>query len=142
MSGSDRHHVTAWAGKVLTVKQRDRKSGHTLWRWTGEAPHGEASDRECRRHSCSDGSRTLPDRKLRHHDGFVKGGRGCVVDVEAHDANVWKPPLSILHQAATQHVRAACMEDDDWKAYLGKAVHLMREMANQIMLPAPHSPLR
>ena len=52
--------------------------------------------------------------------------------------HIW--PFKDLVERA--RVRAACMEDDAWKAYLGKAVHLMREMANQIMLPAPHSPLR
>ena len=46
MSGRDGHHVTAWARESLAVRKRERESGHTLWRGTGEAPHGDAPDRK------------------------------------------------------------------------------------------------
>ena len=43
---------------------------------------------------------------------------------------------------ARMAARAACAQDPDWQAFLGKSAPLLLRMHSTIMLPAPHSPLR
>ena len=68
MSGRDGHHVTARGKEVLAVRQGERESDYTLWRGTGEAPHGDAPDRKQGQAGDRQWKGPLPALKLRDGD--------------------------------------------------------------------------